>query len=252
VRSTRAGIAGSVGCVPEGDRNLAQGQAYRVPVVGGGNDTTGDARARPSRGRPHWWVVLAVSLALMALVAAGSAGRQAAIGTQRFPATASPRHHSQQAMTTPSTLPGTSPRVPATSSPLGTALPVVIAGVHVPANSPSASTTTTSTTGGSTLGTAQPADDTVDEGYLEPPDDATAEYAFAASGATEVTASWNSAATLSLSVACPSGTQMAQGSTTVSVAAPDTSGECQATLTDLDTGTATVSYSLTIGPATGA
>ena len=39
-------------------------------VEGGGTDTTEGSRPAVARGRPNWWVILAVSLALMALLVA--------------------------------------------------------------------------------------------------------------------------------------------------------------------------------------
>ena len=48
--------------------------AYRVPVLGGRPDATEGLRARVARGRPNWWVILAVSLGLMALLVATAGG----------------------------------------------------------------------------------------------------------------------------------------------------------------------------------
>ncbi len=61
-------------CTP--DRPSASGvaRAYGVPVAGGGSGSTESLRARVVRGRPNWWVILAVSLALMALLVATAGG----------------------------------------------------------------------------------------------------------------------------------------------------------------------------------
>ena len=51
--------------------------AYGWAVVGGGGPDHGAATANPRvRGNPNWWVILAVSLALMALLVATSGGER--------------------------------------------------------------------------------------------------------------------------------------------------------------------------------
>ena len=51
-------------------------RAYRVPVpvLGGGPEATEGLRSGVARGRPNWWVILAVSLGLMALLVATAGG----------------------------------------------------------------------------------------------------------------------------------------------------------------------------------
>ena len=49
-------------------------RAYRVPVLGGRPDANEGWRSRVARGRPNWWVILAVSLGLMALLVATAGG----------------------------------------------------------------------------------------------------------------------------------------------------------------------------------
>ena len=44
-------------------------------MVGGGSETTEGLRSRVARGSPNWWVILAVSLALMALLVATAENR---------------------------------------------------------------------------------------------------------------------------------------------------------------------------------
>jgi hypothetical protein len=114
-------------------------------------------------------------------------------------------------------------------------------------------TTVTSATLGSGVGTApdQPSDRTTEQGYLEPPDNTSAVYPFSADGPTQVSVTWPSAATLNLTVTCPDGTATGEGAASVTVTAPGTAGLCQATLAEPESESATVSYSVTIGPVAG-
>src|SRR6185437_10292507 len=70
------GTAVGAACVPERpERPWVSGAlpAYRGPVAGGSRSTEG-LRTRMARDRPNWWVILAVTLALMALLVAIASG----------------------------------------------------------------------------------------------------------------------------------------------------------------------------------
>jgi hypothetical protein len=246
---------------PRGDGPPVLTRAYRWSVVGGGNDTTGSVRARPLRGRPHWWAVLAVTLALMALLASTSAGRPLTLGTRTLPVKPdAPRHPRAAVATHPTTTTTTIIEAPATDTG-----PRSAAGGHttaaITASVPSNATTPTTVANSGTatgVGTgegstpAQASDRTTEQGYLEPPDNTSVLYPFTADGATQVQVTWPTATVLVLSVDCGNGPQSDQGTSSVTVLAPATSGQCQATLSEPTSETGTVSYTLTIGPADGA
>jgi hypothetical protein len=203
--------------------------------------------------------VLAVTLGLMALLAATSAGRPLVIGSRSLPVRPAATRHAGAA-TDSTTTSSTSP-APASDTDPGPQLP---AGGHtIAAITTSAPfSTTTSTTDASsgtttTAGTgdggapAQASDRTTQQGYLEPPDNTSVLYSFTAEGTTQVAVTWPTSTVLTLSVDCGNGPQSSQGSSSVTVVAPATSGQCQATLSEPATATDTVSYTLTIGPADG-
>jgi hypothetical protein len=191
----------------------------------------------------------------MALLAAASTRHQGATGSRNIPLRSSAAKH-------PASIAQNSSPVTTTTTAAGTpkALSTLTARNHasqasttaLPTGAGTTTTTVTSTTVGSGVGSspAQPDDRTSEQGYLEPPDDTSAVYPFTADGPTQVSATWSTTTTLSLSITCPSGTQTEEGSSTVTVTSPDAQGSCQATLSEPDNQSATVTYSLTIGPDT--
>lgn len=227
--------------------------------------------ARPLRIRPHWWAVLAVSLSLLALVAATTAERPSGPGDRRadgvlrsgrngssaIPSSAPPTVAKTPTSTvTPSTTVTPSPTVPVVSTPIASD------NARATVRSPVTTTTTTTrptgvpsaTNGSSALaaGSNVPPVQTVTQtGDLQQPDDATASYAFTGSGAMLIAASWPSAVPLSMTVICPDGTESAQGSANVAVTIPDADGPCDVSLKETLVQYDTVSYTLTIGPSEG-
>jgi len=255
VPSTCGVTGANGGCAPEGADSRPPFRVRRYVVVEGGTDTTGGRRARPARGRPHWWAVLAVSLALMALVAATAASHpsrsrarapEAAVTstTQGSPDPATDSPHAVSPAPPPAAGDTTFART-ALTPPSSTPDTTSGTTTSVP------ETTTTAGSGDGTSPLQSSAHALTQQGYLQPPDDSSADYPFTASGPVRVSASWPTTTNLSLSVTCPSGTETADGSLTVTVMLPTAAGNCQATLSESDTETATVSYSLTIGPADG-
>jgi hypothetical protein len=232
--------------------------------VAGDLTNLASGRARPQRIRPHWWAVLAVSLSLLALVAAAtsdhsngrgdktaSRGGQAAPHAPTSPPTSTPT-------TTTTTLPTTPPRAvtPTTSAPTvasvnaaGTTRVVTKASITAPATT---TTTTAPAAKGSAIGAApaQPAPQTL-TGDLQQPDAASANYAFTGSGAMRISVSWSPTTTLSLFVSCPDGSQTAEGASSVAVVLPDANGACELTLKEALVQYNVVSYTLTIAPTGG-
>ncbi len=224
---------------------------------------TGHRRARPQRIRPHWWVVLAVSLSLLALVAAASSNHPGSHENRRPDAAASRSLHAPRFSPTPaSTIITTTPPTQPVSALTQTTTTQKVAPVPhggsidvatTPATPPTTTTTTTAPPAkGAAIGTA-PAQTApqIWTGDLQQPTDATAKYTFSGAGATQVSVTWSPSTLLSLSVSCPSGPQTIQGSSSAAIVIPDADGYCEVTLQLLLVQYAAVSYTLTIVPASG-
>jgi hypothetical protein len=249
-------------------------RAYRVRV-GGGEETTERLRSRVARGRPNWWVILAVSLALMALLVAtagappdrpgprrslGESSTGAAhpvpphVGTS--PGRDSPPHSSSSTTTTTAT---TSPPAPPTS---GTALVSAHgfrddtgAPASAPATAPTAVTTTTATTTTTTTTTTQPASLPADrmqtQGVLDPPVQTSNGYGFTGTGAMQVSVVWSGDTYLTMTVSCPSGSQSVGGTSAMEASLPDAQGNCQATVSEPASESTSLTYTITIEPTGG-
>ncbi len=237
--------------------------AYGVPVVGGGSDTSGVLRSRVARGRPNWWVILAVSLALMALLVATSGSTPHRIGHgHALIAAVDPGHASGS----PHKASGPSAGTPATSttttaaSPRPTSVPATsdtsLLSAHAPGAAPtttvpSITTTTATTTTTAAASASQPADRMQTQGYLDPPLQTSNGYGFTGSGAMQISVLWSGSTYLTMSVSCPSGSQSVGGTSAMAASLPDASGSCRATVSEPSSESATLTYSITIGPAGG-
>lgn len=220
----------------------------------------GSVGAPPTRSRPHWWVILALSLSLLALVAAATTDHPRPVAS-RTAETTSTTLPNQTGSTTPqpsgttTTVPSPSPHVELPST---AALTSPTSGVR-DFGRPSTPTTTAPASatppGGTTGGVASPVQPAVptetQTGDLQQPDDASANYSFTGSGSMTISATWTTASTLSLTVTCPGGSQTAEGASKVDVVLPDTDGACEATLRETVVEYDDVPYTLTIGPTGG-
>jgi hypothetical protein len=232
-------------------------QSYPGVVVGGGNDTTGALRARPLRGRPHWWAVLAVALSLMALLAATSSPGPGVTGSGHhgvaldLPAQQTTSRPAQSASSTTTTLAAIAHDLRSVSGAGANALgPTAVVSALKPSTGTTTTTTAvTTTTTGTGVGSGPSPQNRTQQGYLQPPDNTSAMYAFTADGPTRVSASWATADTLLLSVTCPSGTTNEEGSSSVTITTAANAGSCQATLSEPASDSSTVSYTITIEPA---
>jgi cytoskeletal protein RodZ len=251
-------------------------RAYGGPVVGGGTEaskTTG--RIPPSR--PNWWVILAVSLALIAvLVATGGAPRDGARHGRRLPDAAAgdasttlpdgpgaSDHASNHASngTTRVLAPTTSPAVatPArsTTDTTTTTVPLLSTRTAPPTTGAPAPAQTTTTVGPTTTTTApvpdnaQPSDRTQQTGVMVPPGSMSHDYAFTGTGAMQVSVVWSGDTYLTMVVSCPSGGQSVGGTSAMAADLPDATGSCLATVTEPASEDVTLSYTITIGPAGG-
>jgi hypothetical protein len=248
-------------------------RAYRVAVGGGGLETTEGLRARVARGRPNWWVILAVSLALMALLVATAgtppdrSGPRRSLGVsstgdahpisprvRTSPGPVSPPRTSSSTTTTTTTSP------PATATASGTAL-VSAHGfgddTGAAATGPTGVTTTTTTTApvATTTTTTQPASLPADrmqtQGVLDPPVQTSNGYGFTGAGATEVSVVWSGDTYLTMTVSCPNGSQSVGGTSAMEASLPDAQGSCQATVSEPASESTSLTYTISIGPAGG-
>ena len=226
------------------------------------------AESRNRSANPRWWVLLAVVLALMALVTAASAhsGRSQAPATREsaptpVPSTTSPPATAPvsppPAVTTPTTV-GTTTPLPSLAVAPPTDLPPPTVNSQVTAASePVVVPPTTAPPSPSVASFASepssPAPTATYPGYLQYPDNVSAQYQVTATGALTVTATWSTTASLSLSVSCPGGSRAQTGSSGLSVSVSDPFGpgrsgsvSCGVELAEPSGEQTTISYSLAV------
>jgi hypothetical protein len=245
-----------------------------VQVGGGGVEGTERLRARVARGRPNWWVILAVSLALMALLVATAGappdrsrprpalgesstgdGHPVSPAVRSNPGRASSPHTSSSTTTTTTSRPTTT-----TTATASTAL-VSAHGVgdvtSPPATKPTAVTTTTvaTTATTTTTTTAQPASLPADrmqtQGYLNPPVQTSNGYGFTGTGATQVSVVWSEDTYLTMTVGCPDGSQSVGGTSAMEASLPAAQGSCEVTVSEPSSESTSLTYTITIAPAGG-
>ena len=245
-------------------------RAYGVPVVEGGAGTTEGRHNRVVRGRPNWWVILAVSLALMALLVA-TAGNTPRPGERR-PGVADAPADAQHTSLAPGTSPGATSgarQSPATTTTTTTAAratsdttrsttsllssPPSREGVTPTTEPPSVTTTTVApaTTTTTTAAATSPNDRTQTQGILNPPQQRSNSFAFTGNGPTTISVIWSGSTYLTLDVSCPNGSQNAGGTAAMAVTLPNASGSCLATVSEPASESTALTYTITIGPAGG-
>jgi hypothetical protein len=250
-----------------------------VPVLGRGAETTEGRGTRVSWGRPNWWVILAVSLALMALLVAvagtaphASRGRKDAIadapssdparstagGTVRGPA---PQRGTAAASTVTTVTGGEKSAAPApTTTSTISATTSTTSSVLVPhafAAADGTTTTeppaTTTTVAGGPLTPAPTSsgasDDMQTQGYLDPPLQTSNGYGFTGTGDMEISVVWSGSTYLTMAVSCPSGSQTVGGTSAMAASLPDATGSCRATVSEPSSESVSLTYTITIGPA---
>lgn len=244
-------------------------RAYGVPVVGAGTDTTERLRTRVARGRPNWWVILAVSLALMALLVAtagstphraGHGGGQAAVASRRVrPAgttstSGGPSGQSSPPATTTTTTPP-KPAAPASATSATSLVSARAPAAGAPTTTvPSVTTTTTTVPAATTTtspATQQPADRMDTQGYLDPPLQPSNGYGFTGTGAMQISVLWSGTTYLTMTVSCPSGSQSVGGTSAMAASLSQASGSCRATVTEPSSESVALTYTISIGPAGG-
>ena len=243
-------------------------RAYRVAVFGGGHGATEGLRSRVARGRPNWWVILAVSLGLIALLVATAGSvppvHQHGGGTAAAAARLSPgtRPHRGADTARPTTTTTAATTTTTTSQPsLGSTevaasrLTTGTSGL-ASAPQPAAPIVTTTTVAPATTTTtvaspAVPADRTQTQGYLNPPVQTSNKYGFTGTGAMQISVVWSGSTYLTMQVSCPSGDQSVGGTAAMAASLPDASGSCLATVSEPASETTTLTYTISIGPAGG-
>ena len=230
----------------------------------GGRREGGEAlRSRVVRGRPNWWVILAVSLGLMALLVATAGGTPSASRPGDLPsravAPALPGGHEHAAApflgSTTTTTTTTAPSGPVTvATSLGTtgtastvSAPQASAPIVTPTTVAAAATTTTTTI----PSVVAAADRTQTQGYLDPPLQPSNKYGFTGTGAMEVSVVWSGSTYLTMEVSCPSGNQSVGGTSAMAASLPAASGSCLATVTEPTSEATSLTYTISIGPAGG-
>jgi hypothetical protein len=249
-------------------------RAYRVPVpvFGGGPEATEGVRSRVARGRPNWWVILAVSLGLMALLVATAggtppaphrAGGDAQAAGRTLPRTGRAGAASLTPTTTTTTT--TTATTGAAAAPLSGATDLASSARTTetsgsagapPAAPPSATTTTlapatTTTTTAAAPSASVAADRTQTQGYLNPPLQSSNQFGFTGTGAMEISVVWSGDTYLTMAVSCPSGDQNVGGTSAMAASLPDASGSCLATVSEPTSESTSLTYTITIGPAGG-
>ena len=248
-------------------------RAYRVPVpvFGGGPEATEGVRSRVARGRPNWWVILAVSLGLMALLVATAggtppaphrAGGDAQAAGRTLPRTGRAGAASLTPTTTTTTT--TTATTGAAAAPLSGATDLASSArttetsggaVMPPAAAPSVTTTTLAPATTTTTTAAAPpsvaADRTQTQGYLNPPLQSSNQFGFTGTGAMEISVVWSGDTYLTMAVSCPSGDQNVGGTSAMAASLPDASGSCLATVSEPTSESTSLTYTITIGPAGG-
>ncbi len=244
---------------------------FTVGAVGGATDPPNDD-ARRTAHKPHWWAVLAVTLALMALVAAVSSTTRRAPSLATSHGTSAHRVRSPNVSVNSTTVPsdaitpagtaGTASSIgatqevaratPSNGDPTGAGGSAATTAPVTPTSAPSSTVPTPAT------GTVPPATTTPPTvaasangtdtfpGNLEYPENISAQYPVTTGGGVTATADWSGASDLTLAVACPGDQGSRNGPSGLSVSVGGSAGTCTVTLSEPSSVQATVSYSLTV------
>ena len=200
-------------------------------------------RRRPERAsaRPTWWVLLAVSMAIMALIFARSAGTTHRSTSTRVLSPSNPPTFVKRSTGSATQTPELKqlspiPTQPSNSGAVGT--PKLGGGGVSVSPSPPTPTSTTVTAG-----------TTIDSypGYLIYPYNVVSSYPIVgAPGSITASATWPTNATLDVSISCPSDQRSSVGTSTVSVSMATTTSPCTVHLSEVPAVPEPVAYDLTV------
>lgn len=201
----------------------------------------GRRRSERASTRPTWWVLLAVSMAVMALIFARSAGTTHRSNSASVPSPSNPPKFVKRSGGSATQTPELKrlspiPTQPSSSNAVGTPK---LAGGGVSA-SPSSPTSTSTTVTTRTTVDSYP-------GYLSYPYNVVSSYPIVgAAGSITASATWPANATLDLSISCPSGQRSSVGTSTASVSMATTTSPCTVRLSEEPAVPEPVAYDLTV------
>lgn len=240
-------------------------RAYGGFPVAQGTGFSDGRRPRVGRGRPNWWVILAVSLALMALLVAtaGNPKRGArGDGAHGIANAQSSDSHgtgggaggaggATRSTTTTTTAPG-GPNASTAATALTSTRATTVTTTVPPAAAPVTTTTIPAVVPTTTTTVAPPAAGSGShQGVIEPPAQRSSSVGFTGTGAMEVSVVWSGSTYLTMQVSCPNGGQNVGGSSAMEASLPDASGSCLATVSEPTSESTALTYMITIGPAGG-
>lgn len=233
-----------------------------------GTGTTDGRRPRVAKGRPNWWVILAVSLALMALLVATADNPKRVTGGVHGPGLGLAPSQSSDSR---SGRAGPAPAAPTSRSTTTTAVAAhtgatALASTHSPTVGPAGApgsavggapasglvtTTTVPPTTTTTVVATPPAGTSQHQGVIEPPAQRSSSVGFTGTGAMQISVVWSGPTYLTMQVSCPNGSQNVGGSSAMAASLSDASGNCLATVSEPASESTTLTYTITIGPAGG-
>ncbi len=157
--------------------------------------------------------------------------------------------------TTPTT---TTTTTPSTGTPAGAvsgasllSTRTLSATATAPATTPVVTTTTVPTTTTTSASASVPAERTQTQGYLDPPLQTSNSFGFTGTGTMEISVLWSGTTYLTMEVSCPSGSQSVGGTSAMAATLPGAEGSCRATVNEPSSESASLTYTITIGPAGG-
>ena len=89
------------------------------------------------------------------------------------------------------------------------------------------------------------------QGVIEPPAQRSSSVGFTGTGAMRISVVWSGPTYLTMQVSCPSGSQNVGGSSAMAASLPDASGNCLATVSEPESESTALTYTITVGPAGG-
>jgi hypothetical protein len=190
--------------------------------------------------RPTWWVLLAVSMAVMALIFSRSGGTPHKAGVSK----SLERSGDRSRATAPNP---TTPRTPALvrAAPAPNVVPSSSNGAPSQSNDTGHQPPSSAAPTSPTITTMTPTVESL-QGYLTYPDNVVSSYPIVATGREVIaSATWSGQTTLDLSINCSGNQRSVSGTSTASVSIAATS-PCTVNLTDQGLSTTPVIFDLTI------
>jgi hypothetical protein len=203
------------------------------------------AERRPERAstRPTWWILLAVSMAVMALIFALSDGTNPKSTPAKESSLLNPPIFVNRSTASAKRTPELNQLSPIPSQPLSSRA----AGTPTLPGSGVSARPSSSTPPSTAVTTGTPGTTYTYPGYLSYPYNVASSYPVAgAAGSVTASAAWQANATLDVSISCPSGQRSSVGTSTVSVSMATTISPCSVRLSEQPAVLEAVAYDLTI------